>query len=145
MEHNIPLIQNTLFPVNVNLSPAQNSLMLEILPDLNSLGIDIREFGKNSFVIHGLPVELKSVNEQKLIEELLEQFRNGQTLKLNMRENLARSLAMQAAVKQGTVLSQKEMQRIVDQLFACEQPFNSPSGKKTFIRIEMTELLKRFE
>jgi DNA mismatch repair protein MutL len=145
MEHNIPLIQNTLFPVNVNLSPAQNSLMLEILPDLNSLGIDIREFGKNSFVIHGLPVELKSVNEQKLIEELLEQFRNGQTLKLNMRENLARSLAMQAAVKQGTVLSQIEMQRIVDQLFACEQPFNSPTGKKTFIRIEMTELLKRFE
>jgi DNA mismatch repair protein MutL len=62
-----------------------------------------------------------------------------------MRENLARSLAMQAAVKQGTVLSQVEMQTIVDQLFACEQPFSSPSGKKTFIKIEMTELLKRFE
>jgi DNA mismatch repair protein MutL len=145
LDNNIPLVQNSLFPVNINLSPAQNSLMLEILPDLNSLGIDIREFGKNSFVIHGLPVELKSVNEQKLIEELLEQFRNGQTLKLNMRENLARSLAMQAAVKQGTVLSQVEMQTIVDQLFACEQPFSSPSGKKTFIKIEMTELLKRFE
>jgi DNA mismatch repair protein MutL len=52
---------------------------------------------------------------------------------------------MQAAVKQGTVLSQVEMQTIVDQLFACEQPFSSPSGKKTFIKIEMTELLKRFE
>jgi DNA mismatch repair protein MutL len=134
LEKNIPLVQNSLFPVNINLSPAQSSLMLEILTDLNNLGIDIREFGKNSFVIHGLPAEMKSVNEQKMIEELLEQF-----------QNLAKSLAVQTAVKQGTALSQSEMQGIIDRLFSCEQPFSSPSGKKTFIKIEMTELLKRFE
>jgi DNA mismatch repair protein MutL len=145
LEKNIPLVQNSLFPVNINLSPAQSSLMLEILTDLNNLGIDIREFGKNSFVIHGLPAEMKSVNEQKMIEELLEQFRNGLSLKLNARENLAKSLAVQTAVKQGTALSQSEMQGIIDRLFSCEQPFSSPSGKKTFIKIEMTELLKRFE
>jgi DNA mismatch repair protein MutL len=145
LEKNIPLVQNSLFPVNINLSPAQSSLMQEILGDLNNLGIDIREFGKNSFVIHGLPAEMKSVNEQKMIEELLEQFRNGLSLKLSLRENLAKSLAMQTAVKQGTALSQTEMQGIIDRLFSCDQPYSSPSGKKTFIRIEMTELLKRFE
>jgi DNA mismatch repair protein MutL len=144
-ENNTPLIQNSLFPVNIQLNPSESSLLLELLPDLNALGIDIREFGKNSFVIQGLPVELGKVNEQKLIEELLEQFRSGQNLKLGPRENLARSLAVQSAVKQGSSLSQLEMQSIVDQLFACEQPYSSPLGKKTFIRIEMTELLKRFE
>jgi DNA mismatch repair protein MutL len=145
LDNNTPLIQNSLFPVNIQLNPSESSLLLEILPDLNALGIDIREFGKNSFVIQGLPVEFGKVNEQKLIEELLEQFRSGQNLKLGPRENLARSLAVQSAVKQGSSLSQKEMQSIVDQLFACEQPYSSPLGKKTFIRIEMTELLKRFE
>ena len=144
-DNNTPLVQNSLFPVNIQLNPSESSLLLEILPNLNALGIDIREFGKNSFVIQGLPVELGKVNEQKLIEELLEQFRNGQNLKLGPIENLARSLAVQSAVKQGSSLSQIEMQSIVDQLFACEQPFSSPLGKKTFIRIEMTELLKRFE
>jgi DNA mismatch repair protein MutL len=145
LDNNTPLIQNSLFPVNIQLNPSESSLLLEILPDLNALGIDIREFGKNSFVIQGLPVEFGKVNEQKLIEELLEQFRSGQNLKLGPRENLARSLAVQSAVKQGSSLSQIEMQSIVDQLFACEQPYSSPLGKKTFIRIEMTELLKRFE
>lgn len=145
LEKNIPLVQNSLFPVTILLNPSETSLLTEILPDLNALGIDIREFGKNSFVIQGLPVELGRVNEQKLIEELLEQFRSGQNLKLGSKENLARSLAVQTAVKQGTALSQPEMQRIVDQLFACEQPYSSPLGKKTFIRIEMTELFKRFE
>jgi DNA mismatch repair protein MutL len=140
-----PLIQSKLFPTSIDLNPRDSEMLMGILPELNAMGIDIREFGKNCFVVHGLPAEMNDLNEQKLIEELIEQFQAGLALKLDVKHNLARVLAMQAATRQGVKLNQDEMQRIVDRLFSCSDPFTAPNGKKTFIRIELSELQRRFE
>jgi DNA mismatch repair protein MutL len=140
-----PLVQTLLFPQNINLSIRDSEMLLAILPELNAMGIDIREFGNNSFIIHGLPVEMTGMNEQKLIEDLLEQYLQGMGLKLDIRQNIAKSLAFQSAIKSGKSLSQPEMLSIADNLFACEYPFMAPNGKKTCVKIELAELLKRFE
>src|SRR5665811_2315874 len=47
--------QQQLFPQTIELNPADSALLLSILPDLMSLGFDIREFGKNTFIISGTP------------------------------------------------------------------------------------------
>ena len=140
-----PVTQYQLFPKTIQLSAGNSDLLNEILEDLNVLGIDIKEFGQHSFVIHGLPAEMKEVDEQALIEELLELYQLGQTLKLDVHHNLARALARQSAIKAGQVLSNVEMQRLVDRLFGCEVPYLAPNGRKTFIRVELSELSKRFE
>jgi DNA mismatch repair protein MutL len=54
-------------------------------------------------------------------------------------------MAKQSAVKWGTQLSNKEMKLLVDELFACEKPYASPSGKLTFIIQKLDELEKKFE
>lgn len=140
-----PVTQYQLFPQTIHLSPNDSELLMDILPELNTLGIDIKEFGQNSFVVHGLPTELKEVNEQNLIEELLEQYQLGQSLKLDVHHNLARSLAKQSAIKAGRVLTSAEMQRLVDKLFGCEVPYQAPNGRKTFITVDLSELSRRFE
>lgn len=145
LEMNEPIVQTQLFPQTIELAPSQSELLSGILSELNNLGIDIREFGKNTFVVNGLPVEMKEFNEQMLIEELLENYQNGLSLKLEVRNNIARSLAKQTSIKQGKVLNQQEMQRIADMLFACEHPFTTPNGKKTFIKFEMDDILKKFD
>ena len=50
---------------------------------------------------------------------------------LDIKENLARSLAVRSRLKEGSKLALDEMNSMIDQLFSCETPEYSPSGKKT--------------
>ncbi len=146
IEHQNSLSQKQLFPSTLNLPPADAALLKDIIPDLNLLGFDIQEFGKNTFVLNGLPAEMAGKqNEKAAIESLLEQFKNNVELKLDAKENIARSMARSTAVKRGQKLSIQEMLVLVDQLFACEIPFKSPTGRNCFITFELDELKKRFE
>ena len=137
--------QSQLFPRTLTLSPADATLMKELLDAINKLGFDIQEFGANTFVVNGVPSEIAGKqNEEKLIEALLEQYKSNVGLKLDVNENIARSMAKSAAIKSGQGLSIEEMQALIDQLFACEIPFKSPSGRKCFISLELDGLSKRF-
>lgn len=140
-----PQTQKELFPKNITLTSADTELLKGLLPQINLLGFDIQEFGKDTFVIHGVPADMKSgQDEQKVIEKLLEQYKSNQDLNLNIQENIARSMARSSAIRKGQSLTQEEMRELVDKLFACEMPFTSPNGKKCFITFELEELAKRF-
>ncbi len=137
--------QKRLFPSTISLAPAEAVMLRDILEEVNHLGFDIQEFGGNTFLIHGVPSEFSNtVNEAKLIESLLEQYKRNLDLKLNVRENIARAMAKSAATKRGQTLTSAEMQSLIDRLFACELPFKSPSGRNCFITFELDELEKRF-
>jgi len=138
--------QQTLFPQSVTLNGADYEMLRELLPDVRALGFDIREFGKNTVVVEGIPAELHNANEHELLEHLLEGFKNNLAiLKLDKRDNLARSLARNGAIKAGTKLSLEEMNILVDQLFACQMPNISLSSKPIIITFTLAELLERFE
>jgi DNA mismatch repair protein MutL len=140
-----PPVQGLLFPVTLHLSVADAEMLRGILPEVNALGVDVREFGGQTFVVHGLPPEFRAGSEEQLIDGLLEQCRRETDLKLALHERLARSLARQGAVKRGQEMGQAEMTALVDQLFACEMPFRSPYGRKCFITMNLGELDKQFD
>ena len=140
--------QQSLFPQTVTLSPGDFELAKSLLEDIKSLGFDVREFGKNTLVIEGIPVDLGStnINETQLFEHLIEGFKNSQQeLKLTKRDALARSLARNSAIKAGTALSQQEMNTLIDELFACKSPNFSISGKPAIQTITLAELAQKFE
>ncbi len=140
--------QQSLFPQTVTLSPNDYELARSLLDDIKSLGFEVREFGKNTLVIEGIPVDLGSsnVNETQLFEHLIEGFKNSQQeLKLDKRDALARSMARNSAIRSGTALSQTEMNTLIEQLFACKSPNFSISGKPVIQTIGLTELDKKFD
>jgi DNA mismatch repair protein MutL len=146
LEKNRNESQRNLFPQSLDLNAADAQILLQILPEINSLGFDIQEFGKNSFVIHGFPADIVQENEKKIVEEMIEQYKmNAQVTKLSKRENLAKSLAYSSSIKAGKKLSVEEMKTLIDELFACENAFTAPNGRFTFITIGNDELEKRFE
>ncbi|MBA7578664.1 hypothetical protein ES708_20529 [subsurface metagenome] len=55
---------------------------------------------------------------------------------------VAASLAKAASVGYGKILYENEMQRLVDELFACENPNYSPTGKKIIAIMNIEELGK---
>ncbi|MEO8794291.1 MAG: DNA mismatch repair endonuclease MutL [Daejeonella sp.] len=139
--------QQSLFPQTVTLNPGDFELVKDLLPDIQSLGFQIREFGKNTVVVEGIPADISSnISEVEMLEHLIEGFKNNQSaLKLNKRDNLARTLARNTAVKTGSALSSEEMNLMIDELFACEMPNASLSGKPVIITITLEELIQKFE
>jgi len=136
--------QKALFPKHLELPPADAALLREILHEINDLGFDVAEFGGNTFIIHGYPATLPSGREEELLEKVLHQYKENLELELGVTDNLARSMARNAALRRGQMLGATEMQDLIDQLFACASPYHSPSGRKCFITIEIDELNKRF-
>lgn len=137
--------QQLLFPVTVNLSAPDAELAGELKNDFASVGFQIEHFGGNSFIIQGVPAELKDENVQALFESVLETFKHNQLgLKIDKQQNLLRSMARNMAIKPGKVLVSEEMQSLVDDLFACQVSNISPSGKNTILMIGTDEIEKRF-
>ncbi len=126
--------QQSLFPITIELLPADAVIMQELLPDLQALGYKIEDFGQNSFVIHGTPADLETGNEQKAMEQLLERYKNfNAEIRFSRREKLLRTLAWQQSIKSGRPMGEKEMKSLLEQLFLCQTPQTTPSGRPTFI------------
>ncbi|MGV3510261.1 MAG: DNA mismatch repair endonuclease MutL [Sphingobacteriaceae bacterium] len=139
--------QQSLFPQTVTLGAVDFELVKELLPDIQALGFQVREFGKNTFIVEGIPADIGSnISEVEMLEHLIEGFKNNfSLLKLDKRDNLARTLARNAAIKPGLSLSQAEMNNLIDQLFACESPNISLQGKPVIITFTLEELIQKFE
>ncbi len=137
--------QNELFPKTITVTPADAIILKDILPEINRLGFDLQDFGQNDFVLHGIPSDLKEVNEKDIIETLLEQYKQNIELYLDIKESVARSLAKSAALKKGKILNVKEMRDLIDKLFACAVPFSSPNGNKCFVVHELDDIQKQFQ
>ncbi|HEY0054527.1 MAG TPA: DNA mismatch repair endonuclease MutL [Pedobacter sp.] len=139
--------QQSLFPQTVSLGAVDFELVKELLPDIQALGFQVREFGKNTFIVEGIPADIGSnISEVEMLEHLIEGFKNNfSLLKLNKRDNLARTLAKNAAIKPGVTLSQAEMNSLIDELFACESPNISIQGKPVIITFTLDELVQKFE
>jgi DNA mismatch repair protein MutL len=146
LDQNKGLSQQSLFPQTVTLNTTDFALANELLPDLNALGFQIRDFGKNTLVVEGVPADLPENNDlAAMLEQLIEGFKNNHTiLKLDKRDNLARTLAKNSAIKAGTNLETEEMNNLIDQLFACQSPNASIYGKQIIVKITLEELAEKF-
>ncbi|MDX2135251.1 MAG: DNA mismatch repair endonuclease MutL [Saprospiraceae bacterium] len=137
--------QQLLFPKSITLTAADAELMTDLLPELHKLGFDIVPFGGTEFVVHGIPAELgESGQEETLLEQVLAQYRDNLELQLGVQENLARALSRNAAVKRGRGLSAREMEDLIDRLFACSVPYSSPAGKPCIQTFNLEDLQKHF-
>lgn len=137
--------QQILFPETIDFISSDAELLNEIKPEITSLGFVMDKVGRNSFVISGVPADIKEQNVKLTLEKLLEQFKiNSSELKLDKKENLATSLARSASIKAGQKLNEDEMNALIDSLFACEMPYHLSNGKPTIISLDLEDLNKQF-
>jgi DNA mismatch repair protein MutL len=137
--------QKSLFPITLELAVPDAILLEDLLPEIIALGYAIEPFGTNTFVIQGTPADVAPGNEKHSIELLLEQFKHfSSDIKFGKREKLVRCISRQHAIKAGQALQQKEMQTLLEQLFACTTPNTTPSGNPTFLEFKEDYLDKMF-
>ena len=140
-EQNHIAIQKCLIPQTIDLSPTDAILLQSIIEELLLLGYEIEPFGNTTFIIQGVPSDVKTGNEKYSIEKILDAYKHEQTeMKLDKREKVIRTLAMQKAMNHGKKLNMEEMNELFSKLFSCEQPQLSPIGKKIFSKLNFLDI-----
>ncbi|MBN2011000.1 DNA mismatch repair endonuclease MutL [candidate division KSB1 bacterium] len=143
-ELNKPASQQLLFPQVVDLTPEEMSLVKDVLPFLEKIGFMIKGFGGNTVVIEGVPSGMKVRSPEKILNEILDDYKKNKSDSLDIRDNVAKSYSCKMAVKAGDKLTLEEMNSLIDQLFATQSPYFCPHGRPVIINISIEELDKRF-
>ncbi|MBO9619333.1 MAG: DNA mismatch repair endonuclease MutL [Niabella sp.] len=139
------VVQQSMFPVTLELTPTDTVLLNELLADLLLLGYQIEPFGNNSFVVQGTPADLDDTDPKQLIDFTLEQYKHfNSDIRVSNREKLIRSLARQRAVKKGNRLTERELRGLVADLFQCEPYNTSPDGNPTYLEFKQEQIEKMF-
>ncbi|NDF97558.1 MAG: DNA mismatch repair endonuclease MutL [Chitinophagia bacterium] len=137
--------QRTMFPITLSLPPADAALLNELSPSLVALGFVLEASRTGEFIIQATPSDSGAGAEKSIIESLLEEYKHfNADAGYSMREKLIRSLAKNRRIKSGTSLSEKEMQELVVQLLACQQPGQTPDGKPTYLSFSGSYLSSLF-
>jgi DNA mismatch repair protein MutL len=133
--------QRVLFPLTYEVAPQDEGLLLELLPDLSRIGFDITHFGKNTFVVQGIPSGMSSGEEQNILNELLEQLKHesNNATALPAQQMLVK-VAQRLAQYIDNMLQPERQQALIDELFACMQPEYTAGGKKVFGVMRKEEL-----
>lgn len=135
--------QQLLFPVNCQFSPADADILNELMPDLKSYGFEIGCIGQTTFVVTATPPDVKDGELQQIFDQMIVEIKGNMINKFADRSQcLCKSLARHTCVKAGTTLQQAEMQQLIADLFCCQMPSISPSGKKTMVIVQPESLLQ---
>ena len=93
------------------------------------MGFQLATLGEEVTLLIGVPAGIEGLNAVTLITDMVAAaIESGTHVKEEIDHVLALSLARNAAIPQGQVLSNSEMESIVNELFACSNVNYTPSG-----------------
>lgn len=143
--------QALLIPHTLELPPHEAEALQRTIPALNRMGIQIREFGANTYLIDSIPQMLDNSNLDLFIKDIIHNLRSLQSsqtdeesIKCDQAKHIAQA-ATRAAVSFQKHLSFQEAQSLIDRLIKCNQPYICPAGKPTLVQIPSDELARLFQ
>ena len=157
LENHTVATQQLLFPESVRFSPAESVVLQKMLPSLTAMGFDLSDLGGNSFAVNGIPAGLEGVDPVTLIRQIVADSEDDSlsddsaTVKSTVSSQLstvnskvALSLAQCVATPYGQVLSNDEMEQIINELFACSNVNYTPNGKSILTILPQTDIERLF-
>ena len=157
LENHTVATQQLLFPESVRFSPAESVVLQKMLPSLTAMGFDLSDLGGNSFAVNGIPAGLEGVDPVTLIRQIVADSEDDSlsddsaTVKSTVSSKLstvnskvALSLAQCVATPYGQVLSNDEMEQIINELFACSNVNYTPNGKSILTILPQTDIERLF-
>lgn len=133
--------QRMLFPEVVQFSASDAVVLEKVLPELQAMGFELTDLGQYSYGIQAIPAGLDGLNYVQLIQEMLsDTIEKGLGDLHDIHSSLALSLARHAAIPQGQILNNEEMENIVNELFACSNVNYTPDGKAILCILPQREI-----
>jgi DNA mismatch repair protein MutL len=140
--------QRLLVPALLELGPAEALRLGELAPALEACGFALEPLSGRSLALAAVPAALDLEAAQALLLALAGDEQSGRgdaaALRRALLDALAASLACKAAVKMHHPLGLAEMQGLISELFAAENPYACPHGRPTVLALSDGDLERRF-
>ena len=147
LSKNAHVTQTALFPVTVQIGVENMCLFAEHAQTLADLGFDISPFGTDTIVVNGVPegYSAEAGKVQTMIGDLLLILSEDyNALPEMLVANMASKFAKLGSLSGDSLTNPAQAQRLIDQLFACENPEYTASGRKTMTLMSVEEIDKKF-
>lgn len=138
--------QKVLFPEVVQLTVSDKLIIDRILPEMAEMGFQLDSLGGDSYAVNGVPAGIEGLNAVSLIQDMVASaVESGASVKEDIDRTLALSLARNAAIPQGQVLTNSEMDNLVNELFTCENVNYTPSGEPIIAVMKQLDIEHLFD
>lgn len=138
--------QKLVFPQTVDLNPQQFLFFTQVQSQLQAAGFEITQLGGGTVAVHAIPEGMEGTDAPTLLTEVLEAAAAGaDDVMKGTTHALALSLARHGATPYGRVLSNEEMESLVNQLFGCVNTRYTPSGQPIMTILPQEQMEKMLE
>lgn len=138
--------QRLLLPETVEVSARDAVWLRGLLPVLQRLGVQLREFGERTFLLDGLPPFVRAGQPRQFVLELVDALRAAgpEVNPLRLGEEMVAKTVCRHAVKARDPLQGPELEELIAALRRCAMPYTCPHGRPTLIEFNYRELERRF-
>jgi len=134
-----------LIPMTFDFSIEEAAEIRNNFEKFTELGIDFEEFGDNSYVVREFPGWIEE-DEEEMIKIIVEKVLNNNKITFNELRNDAIAMAScKMSIKANQILSEVEMNKVISDLYECNNPFTCPHGRPIITKMEKKDLEKMFK
>ncbi len=137
--------QLMLLPDVITLTHKEMDIARENMDKFEKAGFVLEEFGENTIKLTGVPNICLDLDTKELFLETLDEINTvARTAKQEIEERFIATIACKAAVKANMVLTQEEVESLLDELLKLPNPFTCPHGRPTAIKLSKMDIEKKF-
>lgn len=138
--------QTVLMPKTVNLTPKERAVWEENREFLSQVGFEADEFGSDSIIIRTMPSDIDYEDGDSLMLEIIDSLQRKDKGEISyLRDKAIYTVACRAAIKANKVLSVKEMESLVKEVFSLEGISTCPHGRPISVKMSKYQIEKMFK
>lgn len=136
-----PQSESTMFPETIEVSAGEQIVLQHIMPELEAIGFELTSLGGNSYAINSVPSSIGGVNTSKLLHEIIASAADGETSAVEeIRKKMASTMARNIAIEYGEVMSNGEMDTLINALFVCSNTNRTPDGQTIMCILKQSDI-----
>lgn len=142
-----PAFIDMLVPFSIELSTSDYEIFMENKYVLEDLGFSIEEFGINTIIFKSHPTWLtknfEGDNLRTIVDLVITNHKNFN--KDKFLDSLAKMVSCKMSIKANEHLSKEQMEKLLDDLVECDNPYNCCHGRPSIMKFTNYELEKMFK
>ncbi|OGW49542.1 MAG: hypothetical protein A2Z50_00320 [Nitrospirae bacterium RBG_19FT_COMBO_42_15] len=140
-------VQPLLIPEEISLNSAEAMMLKDYIDILNSVGIEVEEFGKDVYIIRSVPSLIGAGSAKQMLLDIIDgliSFQKG-VIKSEVVDKVIMLIACHGSVRANHGLTYKEMAALIDDLINLKIYETCPHGRPIIIKFSKTDLEKMFK
>lgn len=134
-----------LIPITYNFFNEEEVKIKNIVNKLAEIGIDLQEFGENNYIVREYPGWIKE-DAENIIKDIIEKLSVDSSLTASKLADDAIAMAScKASIKANQYLTHEEMNKVIEDLYSCKNPFTCPHGRPIISKMTKKDLEKMFK